>query len=94
MPGISPFYLSRLFRHQRGENFVEHLIAVRMKAAERLARETALSIKEIAARTGYPNTTYFCRVVQKQRLHHWRAARKAPPGPALKKHPAPAGQPL
>ncbi len=63
--GISPFYLSRLFRHQRGENFVEHLTAVRMKAAERLARETALSIKEIAARTGYPNTTYFCRVFKK-----------------------------
>ena len=34
--------------------------------AERLARETALSIKEIAARTGYPNTTYFCRVFKQK----------------------------
>lgn len=63
--GISPFYLSRLFRAERGESFVEYLTAVRMKTAVRLAKETRLSIREIATRTGYGSPTYFCRVFKK-----------------------------
>lgn len=63
--GISPFYLSRLFKAERGESFVEYLTSVRMKNAVRLARETRLSIREIATRTGYASPTYFCRVFKK-----------------------------
>lgn len=63
--GISPYYLSRLFRAERGESFVEYLTAVRMKTAVRLAKETRLSIREIATRTGYGSPTYFCRVFKK-----------------------------
>ncbi len=63
--GISPFYLSRLFKSEQGETFVECLTRVRMAAAVRLAKETRLSIREIAARTGYGNPTYFCRVFKK-----------------------------
>lgn len=63
--GISPFYLSRLFRAERGESFVEYLTAVRMQTAVRLAKETRLSIREIATRTGYGSPTYFCRVFKK-----------------------------
>lgn len=63
--GISPFYLSRLFKSEQGETFVECLTRVRMAAAVRLAKETRLSIREIAERTGYSNPTYFCRVFKK-----------------------------
>lgn len=63
--GISPFYLSRLFRAERGENFVEYLTGVRMQTAVHLAKETRLSIREIAIRTGYGSPTYFCRVFKK-----------------------------
>lgn len=63
--GISPFYLSRLFRAERGENFVDYLTGVRMQTAVRLAKETRLSIREIANRTGYGSPTYFCRVFKK-----------------------------
>lgn len=63
--GISPFYLSRLFRTERGESFVEYLTATRMQVAVRLAKETRLSIREIAVRTGYGSPTYFCRVFKK-----------------------------
>lgn len=63
--GISPYYLSRLFKAERGESFVEYLTTVRMKEAVRLAKETRLSIKEIATRTGYASTTYFCRVFKR-----------------------------
>ncbi|HIV86525.1 MAG TPA: response regulator [Candidatus Pygmaiobacter gallistercoris] len=64
--GISPFYLSRLFKSEQGETFVECLTRVRMAAAVRLAKETRLSIREIAERTGYSNPTYFCRVFKKR----------------------------
>lgn len=63
--GISSFYLSRLFRAERGESFVEYLTGVRMQTAVRLAKETRLSIREIATRTGYGSPTYFCRVFKK-----------------------------
>lgn len=63
--GISSFYLSRLFRSERGESFVEYLTSVRMRTAVRLAKETRLSIREIANRTGYGSPTYFCRVFKK-----------------------------
>ena len=63
--GISSFYLSRLFRSERGESFVEYLTSVRMQTAVRLAKETRLSIREIANRTGYGSPTYFCRVFKK-----------------------------
>lgn len=63
--GISPFYLSRLFRSEKGESFVEYLTGIRMQTAVRLAKETRMSIREIAARTGYGSPTYFCRVFKK-----------------------------
>ena len=63
--GISPSYLSRLFSAEQGKSFVECLTELRMRSAVELARETRLSIREIAQRTGYSNTTYFCRVFKK-----------------------------
>lgn len=63
--GISPYYLSRLFKAEKGESFVEYLTQVRMNAATRLAKETRLPIRDIAQRTGYSNPTYFCRVFKK-----------------------------
>lgn len=63
--GISSFYLSRLFRSERNESFVEYLTSIRMQTAVRLAKETRLSIREIANRTGYGSPTYFCRVFKK-----------------------------
>ena len=63
--GISTYYLSRLFKAERGESFVEYLTSVRMKNAVMLARDTRLSIREIALKTGYASPTYFCRVFKK-----------------------------
>ena len=63
--GISPFYLSRLLKQELGQTFVGYLTQVRMQEAIKLASVTCLSIKEIAERTGYSNSTYFCRVFKK-----------------------------
>ena len=63
--GISPFYLSRLFKSEIGQTFVEYLTQLRVQEAIKLASNTRLSIKEIAWRTGYQNPTYFCRIFKK-----------------------------
>lgn len=63
--GISPFYLSRLLKQELGQTFISYLTQVRMQEAIKLAGITRLSIKEIAERTGYSNSTYFCRVFKK-----------------------------
>lgn len=63
--GISPFYLSRLLKQELGQTFIGYLTQVRMQEAIKLASITRLSIKEIAERTGYSNSTYFCRVFKK-----------------------------
>lgn len=63
--GVSGGYLSRRISAERGKTFVECLTETRMRAATSLALETRLPIREIALRTGYSNTTYFCRVFKK-----------------------------
>lgn len=63
--GVSSYYLSRQFKAEQGETFVEYLTKVRMEAAKQLALETRFSIREIAEHTGYNNPTYFCRVFKK-----------------------------
>jgi len=63
--GISTYYLSRLFKQELKLTFVEYLTNVRMKSAFALAKNTKMSVNEIAAKIGYNNTTYFTRVFKK-----------------------------
>lgn len=63
--GLSLFYLSRLIKQDLGQTFIEYLTRVRMEEAQRLAKTTRLSIREIARLTGYRNSSYFCRVFKK-----------------------------
>ena len=70
--GISPFYLSRLFKSEIGQTFVEYLTQLRVQEAIKLASNTRLSIKEIAGRTGYQNPTYLEKVFKKlYRANDW-----------------------
>ncbi len=63
--GISPFYLSHIFRDTTGQTFVEYLSVVKIDKAKHLCSDKTLSIKEIAAQCGYSNITYFYRVFKK-----------------------------
>ncbi len=63
--GISPYYLSHLFREQSGETFIEYLSRVRIEEAKRLALRTELPIRELGEKVGYQNTTYFCKVFKR-----------------------------
>jgi AraC-like DNA-binding protein/quercetin dioxygenase-like cupin family protein len=57
--GLSPEYLSRLFKKATGENISEHLIRVRLNAAINMVRTTDIPLKRIASECGFPNVGYF-----------------------------------
>ena len=62
----NPSYFSQLFAKKVGKNFRQKLNEVRIKEAQKLIVETDLSMKEIAALTGFQNQQYFSRI-----FHHY-----------------------
>lgn len=63
--GISPNYLSRIFQVQGHMTFSNYLMHVRTDRAKFLLRSYDLKLDDIAARCGYHDTAYFCRVFKK-----------------------------
>lgn len=63
--GISPYYLSHIFKERTGQTFIEFLSKVRIEKAKRLCCDTRLTINEISEQCGYLNITYFCRVFKR-----------------------------
>lgn len=62
---ISPYYLSRMFKQVTGFTFSDYLILTRVKEAERLLRETSVSITEVAAAVGFDNFSHFGKTFKK-----------------------------
>lgn len=62
---VNPSYLSRAFKKETGENFVDYLTNIRMKKAKELLKATELSVHEVALHVGYPNQQYFSKVFKK-----------------------------
>ncbi|ADM69487.1 putative response regulatory protein [Paenibacillus polymyxa E681] len=56
---INPIYMGQLFKQQTGKSFRKYLNDKRIEEAKRLLRQGRLSIAEVAANSGYPNTDYF-----------------------------------
>ncbi|MGM9617810.1 response regulator transcription factor [Butyricicoccus sp.] len=63
--GLSPAYLSSLFKKESGNSFNEYLTMCRMNAAKKLLRETSDPISLIAEQTGYVDAKYFSKVFSK-----------------------------
>lgn len=63
---ISPYYFSKLFKEESGENFIEYLTRVRITKAKEMLENPSLSIKEISAMSGYSDPNYFSRAFKKQ----------------------------
>ncbi len=63
--GISSFYLSRLLKQERKTTFVEILTDIRLQTALDLMKEGHLPVKEICRQSGYPNMSYFYKVLKK-----------------------------
>ncbi|MFT3786477.1 MAG: AraC family transcriptional regulator [Tepidisphaeraceae bacterium] len=59
---LSPSHVSRLFRKQGLMTFSDYLNWVRIDRAKLLLRRHDLSVDEIAARCGFAQSSYFCRV--------------------------------
>lgn len=62
----NPSYFSQLFAKKVGKNFRQKLNEIRVNEAKKLIVETDLSMKEIAALTGFQNQQYFSRI-----FHHY-----------------------
>ncbi|TVY09162.1 helix-turn-helix domain-containing protein [Paenibacillus cremeus] len=65
--GLSPSYLSRLFKKQVGKNFLEYVVETKIGEAKRLLKDTDHSISEVAEAIGYSERNFirlFQRYVQ------------------------------
>ncbi len=62
---ISPYYFSKLFKEETGENFVEYVTGRRMDRAKALLKNSDRSIKDICAEVGYSDPNYFSRIFRK-----------------------------
>jgi two-component system, response regulator YesN len=59
---VSPFYLSKLFKEEKNENFITYLTDVRIEKACALLKEPRASVKEVSAAVGYNDQNYFSRL--------------------------------
>ena len=65
MVDISPYYFSKLFKQEVGENFIEYVTEARISHAKRLLEDSRYSIKEVCVMSGYSDPNYFSRIFKK-----------------------------
>lgn len=63
--GISPNYLSTLFKKTEGISFTEYITKTKINHAKELLRDNKYKIYEISENLGYSNAYYFSRVFKK-----------------------------
>ena len=63
---ISPYYFSKIFKEETGENFIEYLTKVRIEKAKEFLVQPEVSIKEAGIQSGYTDPNYFSRIFKKQ----------------------------
>ena len=63
---ISPYYFSKIFKEETGENFIEYLTRVRIDKAKELLVDANVSVKEAGIQSGYSDPNYFSRIFKKQ----------------------------
>jgi two-component system response regulator YesN len=64
--GISPYYLSHLFRREMGISFLEYLMSVRIAVAKSLLKQTSMSVLEVCLEVGYQDPSYFAKIFKKK----------------------------
>jgi AraC-like DNA-binding protein/quercetin dioxygenase-like cupin family protein len=64
--GVSPEYLSRLFKKTTGENLSNYVCRVRLEAGLNMVRNTDMPLKKVAAECGYQNVGYFSTSFKKK----------------------------
>lgn len=59
--GLSPAYLSTVFKKDTGMTFLEYLSKIRMDKAKQLLKETNRTVADICAAVGYSDVRYFTK---------------------------------
>ncbi len=62
---VNPSYLSRVFKQEKGENFVSYLTRVRMERAKSFLESRKYKVSEVADKVGYHNYPYFSKIFKK-----------------------------
>lgn len=63
--GLTPAYLSRIFKKETGCTFNQYLNRIRIEKARDLLRYSQMSLSDIALHTGYGDQSYFTKVFQR-----------------------------
>lgn len=63
--GLSPSYLSRIFKAETGISFNQYLNQLRISRAKELLRHTELRLLDIASLTGFEDQSYFTKVFRR-----------------------------
>ncbi len=63
--GISPSYLSQMFREQKGITLIDYLYKIRIRKAKELLSDSPLTIEEVAAKTGFLSSSTLIKVFKK-----------------------------
>ena len=64
--GVSPFYLSKIFKEAAGETYINYVTSARLEKAKKLLADGALIIKEISASVGYGDQNYFSKLFRQK----------------------------
>jgi two-component system response regulator YesN len=62
---VSPYYFSKLFKEQTGDNFINYVTLKRIETAKQLLRDGRLNIKSICSEVGYSDPNYFSRLFKR-----------------------------
>ena len=63
---LHPVYLSRAFKETTGKTVGDYIAAVRLKRAKALLSGSRIPLQEVALKTGFTSTNYFCRWFHKE----------------------------
>lgn len=63
--GLSPIYISKMFKEKLGINYIDFLTECRIEKAKKLLADSEKSLKEITFEIGYHEPNYFSKVFKK-----------------------------
>lgn len=63
--GLTPPYISKLFKDYTECNFIDHLIDIRIQAAMNLLQDRSIRINDVSEAVGYTNSRSFLRTFKK-----------------------------
>lgn len=63
--GLTPPYISKLFKDYTECNFIDHLIDIRIRAALKLLQDKSIRINDVSEAVGYTNSRSFLRTFKK-----------------------------